>query len=305
MRMIRQISGNLGALRLQTYAVACAAVMWISAFGGCTPVSDSYPTLVNQGMLPLSTTNPYLGANLFLSTELQHSKYLFNFFHHRGAPVAIEIVQTRTSSTRILLYYPQQREVYAADLVQDELKREWVVRGPFAIERQDFRNLARMDTSMTGEPVFELYGKPYRFRFQRSTEPSRAVTPIIPEVAPTPVPAPAPKKPRKVITAPNSKGAQLTVPPAPTIDLFKPLTSDQQALLVARGFARRDSNGDILHSARAGQTLEDVVKWYTGSGAALEKVREANGFAAGKQIGVGDQVRIPFAMVKEGKAMPE
>lgn len=288
------LGGTPALLRALLAAVLAIAVL------SCTPVSNSYPTLVNQGLLALSTSNPYLGANLFLAGELERSRYLFNFFQHRGAPVAIEIIQPRLSSTRILLYYPQSKEVYAADLVEDEKKREWIVRGPFAIERQDFRTLARMETSMAGEPVFELHGKPYRFRFQRSAEPSQVARPVIPEVAPTPTPTPKPKHTRKVITAPKTP----TVPPTPTIDLFKPLTSDQQALLMARGFAKRDVNGDVLHQVRAGQTLEAIVTWYTGSTGGLDQVRSASKLAADAVVSDGQTVRIPFALVKEGKAMP-
>lgn len=132
-----------------------------------TPVSDSYPTLLNQGALALSTTNPYLGANLFISRELERSRYLFNF-KSRGAPVAVEIIQPSIGATRLLMYYPNQREVYSADFIEPT-KREWIVRGPFEIERQDYRTLLRLDASMAGEPVFEIYGKPFRFRFNQGT----------------------------------------------------------------------------------------------------------------------------------------
>ena len=273
----------------------------------CTPVSDSYPTLVNEGALALSTTNPYLGANLFLSHELERSRYLFNFFKSRGAPVAIEIIQPSVGATRLLLYYPNQREVFAADLVQEATKREWIVRGPFEIERQDYRTLIRLDASMAGEPVFEIYGKPFRFRFnsalEKTTAPRGVLTPTLPEVPPTPVATPKPKVKRPVITA--KAPSEPTPPPVPTIDIYKPLNADQQALLAARGFARRDTNGDVLHVVKGeNQTLERVVRWYTGGPAAVGEVAKLNSLPEQENLPTGTTVKIPVKLVKERKAMP-
>ncbi len=282
----------------------CAGVVSISSLlTSCTPVSDSYPTLLNQGALALSTTNPYLGANLFLSRELERSRYLFNFFKSRGAPVAIEIIQPSIGATRLLMYYPNQREVYSADLVQEPTKREWIVRGPFEIERQDYRTLLRLDASMAGEPVFEIYGKPFRFRFNQGDEQKQVLRPALPEIPPTPIPTPKPKVKRPVITAPST--TETIVPAVPTIDVFKPLTSDQQALLMARGYARRDANGDVIHTVKSeSQSLEKIVRWYTGSPAALGEVAKLNSLPDEGNLPAGTVVKIPVKLVKEGKAMP-
>ena len=49
----------------------------------------NYPSLVNQGILPVSKEQAYVGANLFLSREMEQSTFLYNFLKKRGAPDAI------------------------------------------------------------------------------------------------------------------------------------------------------------------------------------------------------------------------
>jgi hypothetical protein len=108
---------------------------------------------------------------------------------------------------------------------------------------------------------------------------------------------------RPVITAPSA--IEPKVPAVATIDVFKPLTTDQQALLVARGFARRDTNGDVLHSVKGEtQSLDKIVRWYTGSPAALGEVAKLNSLPDEGNLPAGTEVRIPVKLVKEGKALP-
>jgi hypothetical protein len=156
---------------------------------------------------------------------------------------------------------------------------------------------------MAGEPVFEIYGKPFRFRFNQGNEQKQVLRPALPEIPPTPIPTPKPKVKRPVITAPST--TETIVPAVPTIDVLKPLTSDQQALLMARGYARRDANGDVVHTVKSeSQSLEKIVRWYTGSPAALGEVAKLNSLPDEGNLPAGTVVKIPIKLVKEGKAMP-
>ena len=268
--------------------LSCAAPVRVSTF----------PSLVNQGQLALSTTNSSLGSNLFLSREMERSSYLHNFLHGRGAPTAIELIEEDDHPTRLLLYYPSDKEVYAGDLQimgKDINAREWVVRGPYQIERKDFKNLLRMEMAMNGAPVFEINGQEVRFRNKEETPVRRIVSPL-----PPPIPTPKPKPKKKVIYQSSGDGIQQVDPRD-----WRPLNTDQQAIQMAKGFAERAWNGDVIHTVKAeGESLDAIAKWYTGSSENGAKLAELNHLAAGTVPAVGGKITIPLKMVKEFKRMP-
>lgn len=303
------------ARRATLLLIALASALSALFITSCATQTENFPTLVNQGILGLSTSNAYLGANLYLARELERSTYLFNFFKARGAPVAIEIEQESMSPTpRMLMYYPSQRETYAADVQLyrapgGTMTREWIVRGPYSIEHEDFRKLARLDAAMSGEPVFVIWGKPFRFRFQTPearASAQKTVAAIVPEIPPpTPTPRPAGKKPSKVISI---KGDTTPAPtPTPTFspESFRPLSSDQQAIMVARGYSRRANNGDVLHDVKnPGETAEKIVKWYTGSTELLGEIADLNQVKPSQELIPGNTFTVPLKYVKQFKAMP-
>lgn len=279
----------------------------VFAIGACAPKLSQFPSLSNQGILPLSTNNPYLGANLFLSSEFERSSYLFNFLKGRGAPTAIEIVEEGMSRPRLLMYYAREKEVYVGTLEGSGVFKQWIIAGPYAIEREDYRQLQRTATSMIGEASFMYHGRPFQFRF-RPREP-------LPDLKPTPPPvktAAAKPKVKKKVTAPviTDKGTpEAKQSPAPQIPSqtggeFKPLNTDQQAILMSQGFAERAQNGDVIHTVKKGdETLEAIAKWYTG-GAGVNDLAAANGTQADVPLAPGTRITIPMKQVKEFKAMP-
>ena len=263
----------------------------------CASPLESFPTLANQGILPLSTTNAYVGSNLFVAGEFEQSAFLFNFLKARGAPAAIELVdEGMRSKPRMLMFYPKDKEVFAADLITKENSREWVIRGPFRIERKDYKNIARLDMSLIGEPVFQYRGRPYRFKFQPEA-PVKVVTPVVPTPAPTPKPKPKKKTPPKIITSTGDVGIPTPVPE------WKPLNSDQQALQMAQGFAERAANGDVIHTVTGeSESLEALAEWYTGAPGNAKALAEANGIADGEKLAAGKRIQIPLKMIKQFKA---
>lgn len=254
--------------------------------------------------MALSTTNAYLGANLYLAHEFSRSSFLFNFLKSKGAPVAIEIEEPQFGSPRLLMYYPKDREVYAADIMRYTSQYnpeaiQWVVRGPFAIERQDFHLLQRLDSAMVGEPVFNYQGKQFRFRFEA---PPVSLQPSIPAVA---VPHSTPKqRPKSKIAEKAEKGEVITKHGSDPTE-FKPLNSDQQALAISQGMAERAANGDIVHTVKADtETLEQISKWYTGSENNAAALATASSLTPQTPLKAGSKVIVLRSLIKEVRAMP-
>lgn len=268
----------------------------------------TFPTLANRGILALSTSNAYLGSNLFLAREVEKSSYLFKFFEGRGAPMAIEINEDTVSAPKLIMYYPRKREVYIADMTGDYRARQWVIRGPYQISREDFKTINRMQLALAGEPLFSIYGKPYRFRFNRQMVENRASSEVEPEIPLIPTPTPKPKRIyKKKATTDKEKTLK---PKVPILNLqnpkdFKPLNTDQQAIAMSQGYAERTSSGDLIHTVKSdAETLTALSAWYTGSSANKEIIAELNKIEAEAALKQGDRIRFPLKMLKRFKVMP-
>jgi hypothetical protein len=289
-------------LKIQTKYKLLLPLISTTLLISCSTYSKhSSSSLANQGILPLSTTNPYLGTNLFLAQQAENSAILYNFLKKRGGPTAMELIDESFGKPRMLLYYPRNKEVYAVDLEKRNNVIEWFPRGPFGIERNDFKSLVGTTTSMLGEPVFILRGKESRFRFSKAPSETKVITPHVPVITPNPTPAPIIKKiGNKKTTTETSPGTE-----APSINNFKPLNTDQQALMMAKGYAERADNGDVIHTVKGTkETISNIVKWYTGGIKDLEKIKQMNSVTSDEPISQGTRVRIPLASLKNLKAMP-
>jgi hypothetical protein len=276
------------------------SVLLTTAFSvsiGCAKPTNNFPTLANTGVLPLSTNNPYVGSNLYLSDEMSKSPYLLNFLRGRGAPSAIEVIQESFKPTRVVMFYPADREVYAADVVVGEKSHQWIIKGPFGIERRDYRSLAALEGAMQGAPVLLVDGKPVRFRKPGPpVPPGPILKPRVP--TPTPIPTKTPVK-RPPLKAPTK------APAAVDPKAFKPLNSDQQAILMSQGFAERAENGDVIHTIGGdNETISAIAAWYTGSAANAKAVAELNTVNAADALPRGKRIRVPLGLLKELKAMP-
>ncbi|MFM1847565.1 MAG: hypothetical protein RL417_1039 [Pseudomonadota bacterium] len=198
------------------------------------------------------------------------------------------------------MFYPSDREVYAADVVVREKSHQWIIKGPFGIERQDYRSLAALENSMQGDPVLLVDGKAVRFR--KPGPPVPPVQVLKPRV-PTPTPSPAPLK--KPVKRPIVKVPAADKPALPDPKAFKPLNSDQQAILMSQGFAERAENGDVIHTVGGdNETITSISAWYTGSTANAKAVGDLNGSNLTDPLPRGKRIRIPIALLKELKTMP-
>ncbi len=188
----------------------------------CSPPKHPFSSLLNQGLLPVSSDNPFVGANLFLAKEMERSTYLYNFMKAKGPPQAIELSGDLPDAPQVKLFYSGSREVYVARPTIDAKinSKEWIVKGPFALSREEYRSVTRLPAEERA--VFEIFGA--REILGRSSIPQHEVA-IRPVFVPTPLPTPRPKKrvPRAPTAAPTS--APTPVPP--------PMNFDQQALIEA------------------------------------------------------------------------
>lgn len=259
-----------------------------------TQQSHPYSVLSTQGVLAVSMENPRLGSNLFLGSEAERSPNLYQFLETRGAPVAIEILQDPSAPTRFLMFYPRDSQVFMAVLHQTESAREWIISGPFGIQRRDLKTTAAMQRALRGGPApFLINGRIRRFYGESDSQTARVLTPSLP----TPTPAPTPPPPRKRV--------KKDLDPAEVPPPFKPLNVDQQAIAMAQGFAERNANGDIVHTVQdPSETLQSIAKWYTGSEKNAATLASANDLSVAAALGQGSRIRVPQGLIKKFKTMP-
>lgn len=276
----------------------------------CGPsIPAPHAGLTNEGVLLLSPDNPYLGTNRYLAGELEKSTILLNFMEQRGGPQAIKVTRPRLGSrlTTIYLFYPQQREFFTAEIDESLRKNpkfyeEWVIKGPFQTARQDFRMLRQM-TGDPFEPVFILHGE--RHQFKESMVPKEEKTRptlVVAEIArPTPTPTPPKPKVEVPLTPEDAIDLLMQAPPGK----FRALNTDELAIAMSKGYAEREANGDLVHSVRFnGESVDAIVKWYTGDLSNKPAILESNKLAADATLKGGDRLIVPFALLKNVHIMP-
>lgn len=268
----------------------------------CTKTISKESPLIERGILPLSSNNPYLGSNVFLSREMSQSPLLFNFVKEKGGPQALEISSPSLNQFRMYLYYPYNNEVYSCDRQghsADNGKYEWIISGPYRMSRNQYKTLEALLDKPKEEPPFIVDGKVVRFK---EVKQAIKVTIEVPKVTPTPIPTPV-KKIKK--HGHSSHAPTKSATPAPTIAEVKvPLNSDQQAIAISQGFAERASNGDLLHAIKGeNESLEEVTKWYTGTTTHAERIAEYNHLEKPWTLKKSEKLKIPAALVHELKQM--
>jgi hypothetical protein len=263
----------------------------------CGSHSPHFTPLLNQGLIPISTDNPYVGSNLFLGKEMETSTYLYNFLRQRGAPQAVELRGSSESSAEARLYYSGRREYYIATPSVDKATktREWIVRGPYAVERENFRQVSLLPAS--DRAVFEIFGKREVIGQEALALERRYIAPaFVPTPTPHPTPRPRPKK------QPAGESASAGATPTPSA----PLNFDQRALLEAKEFAERAPNGDVIHTVKSPtETLASISNWYSGSGANAKKVSEKNNIPEDAKLTPGTKVFVPGEIVTNPKTMKD
>jgi hypothetical protein len=246
----------------------------------------------------VSSENPYVGSNLFLGKEMETSTYLYNFLRQRGAPQALELRGSSESTSEARLYYSGRREYYIATPSVDKKTktREWIVRGPYAVERDNFKQVSLLPA--TDRAVFEIFGRKEVFGQEAVALERRYIAPaFVPTPTPQPTPRPQPKK------KPSGDSASVA---APTPTPSTPMNFDQRALMEAKELAERAPNGDVIHTVKSPtETLTSISNWYSGSGANTKKISEKNNMPEDTKLSPGTKVFVPAEIVTNPKTMKE
>lgn len=305
---------------LEKLAVLSFFILMALSLAGCSSHNTEFPSLVDRGMVPLSTTNPFQAGNLLISHEIEAGTYLEEFLANQGAPRALEMVSSGYSNLAMYLYYPTKNAVFIADLQEADHQREWIVRGPYGVGRKDFLTLRRLGAAEAGgEPVFRIRGRDVRFRQVTAPPVKPTFEPEIPVLPPVKQKIPARKQVQKKTshTTPAQKRTEPTHrTPAPVQSSskeelsfddpkFVPMNSDQLALMLSEGYAAKTAVGDISHVVKSPkETLKAIATWYTGDETHTEEIAQANGLNVDDPLTPGMKIKIPKALVARTKAMP-
>ena len=285
-------------LRGATIAMGTTAA--VALMVACSPRQTTFSPLLNRGLMPVSEDNPFMGANLFLAHEMEQSVYLYNFMKDKGAPQAIELKGDDEEEVEAHFYYTSGPEEYIAKPVprkknfgrNKDGSREWIIIGPFAIDREHYRDVEQLEKTSGG--AFEIFGR----REYLGTSPARGSDATLrPVFIPTPVPTKAPVKHKKPSTEASSQSS-------PKVETTGPLNFDQQALKESLEMAPRDGQGDIVHTVIGKtETLQSIAQWYTGKGDNAKDIGSKNLLPPDAKLSPGAKVVIPKNLITNPKKM--
>lgn len=208
--------------------IVCGVVTSAVFFAACSTAKNAaYPSLVNNGIVAVSSENPFMGSNIFLAKEMEESNYLYNFLKERGSPQAIEVVGKSEETAEIQLFYSAKQEVYTASPQFDpQLKtKEWIVRGPYGIDRLAYRQVSNLPADNGG--VFEIFGRREVLGGEVKTAQTRVIAPAF-----VPTPKPVVRRAKKPVASKT----------ADTPSWTNPTNFDQQAIAESRGLIPKGSS---------------------------------------------------------------
>ena len=298
-------------------------IILISCFA-CSMNQSRYMGLLDQGILPLSTDNAFLGANIFLSKEIENDKNLESFFRSHGTPEAIEISKNGLFQEQLILYYLKEGSKYIGSNITDNNDNQsWIFRGAYKIPWNEGKKIQPLINAYEVPALLYVRGKYERY-YKNGEEPKKEVINLVVHTPTTVV-----KKPpvRKIVRKSPQKRTVITNKPSTTntvesknnninssnvneesalnpLDFYK-LNAVLRALLLSKGYAARADNGDIIHIVKDDvETLSAIAKWYAGSEDKVADIAKQNGFDPNTKLSRGNQIRVPFNIIKNDKMMP-
>lgn len=284
-------------------------------FFGCSfsEPEPNFPGLSNRGLVPLSTANAYVGSNLFLASEMEKSPALLHFIQSRGGPQALRVIERKMRSPELILYYPREDSMYIAELNASRSAYNWVVRGPIRIPRHEAKYLTPENLELSGEPLLVVFNQFARYESRPPigfTRPVAVIKPPPAKLSEKPLPTKPKVKPKITSTGTKPKssstasGPTIARAPIETPTPYKPLNFDQMAILMSKGFAERDKNGDVMHTVKGdSETLEAIAAWYSADKSKAGEIATASGIDPAAPLKTGARIRIPLAIVKNGKRL--
>ncbi len=304
-----------------------------------TPTQRS---ILGKGIVPLSTESPYVASNLFVAEEMKRSRFFKGFIETNGVPLALELKEG-DEGLILNLYYPRKRIYYIGELRRQvdekgkEFFSEWFIRGPFVMERGQYRALRGLE-HIRKAPVIFVKGEGVRFQeaarvsklsgatqdkevrlrkeegTHRRASARLEVEPYIPVVKPKVVKVK--KKRKKGEEVKKEEGKDLVVFYKENKEKaleamldpkhFRPLNTDQMALAISKGYAERNIRGDIIHTVKSPkETLQAISTWYTGDPKNTGILQKINHIKDPQALELGTKIVVPRRLIKRIKAMPE
>jgi len=272
------------------FAVAVLACS-ITTLIACSTRGSKFSSLLNQGIMPVSEENAFMGANLFLAHEMEQSVYLYNFMKERGAPQGIELKADNEDEVEAHFYYTAGPEEYLAKPAprprfnrNKDTRREWIIIGPFAVDKERYREIQQLQRTNGG--AFEIFGRREFLGQQASPGTQVALRPVF---VPTPIP------PKKHVA---KRKPRVDTSTSETVSSKEPMNFDQQALKEAKDMAPRDAQGDIVHTVTSKtETIQSISQWYTSKSATAAEIAKKNGLPEDAKLSPGAKVIIPKTLI--------
>jgi hypothetical protein len=276
---------------------AAALASCVTVLMACSTSSSKFSPLLNQGVMPVSEDNAFTGANLFLAREMEQSVYLYNFMKERGAPQGIELKGDSEDDLEAHFYYTAGPEEYLAKPAPrsrfartKDTRREWIIIGPFAVDRDRYRDIQRLERTNGG--AFEIFGRREFLGPQSSPGTQVALRPVF-------VPTPIPPKRHVAKKKPTVDTEALS-----TSTSKEPLNFDQQALKEAKEMAPRDGQGDLIHTVTSKtETIQSIAQWYTSKSTTAADVAKKNGLPEDAKLTPGSKILIPKNLITNPNRM--
>jgi hypothetical protein len=263
----------------------------------CATRSSKFSSLLNQGIVPVSEENAFMGSNLFLAREMEQSVYLYNFMKERGAPQGLELKGDSEEDLEAHFYYTAGPEEYLAKPAPrprfnrtKDTPREWIIIGPFAVDKERYREIQQLQ--QTNGAAFEIFGRREFLGQQSSPGTQVALRPVF---VPTPIP------PKKHVA---KKKPHVDTSATATTPSQEPMNFDQQALKEAKDLAPRDAQGDVVHTVTSKtETLQSISQWYTAKSTSAAEVAKRNGLPQDAKLAPGTKVIVPKSLITNPKRM--
>ncbi len=290
-------------------SLVCAGLLGAGCSSSLNYNRALFERIRNRGIVPLSSDNPYLAANLLIAKEMERSSELKGFIEHRGAPLAINVESGFLSPTVMDLFYPEQKEFYTLEAQGDS----WIISGPIKLSADRVRDLNVLTRNVNGEPSLSnsvnTSEKPSAKSTPKFSNDKNLGTedfgddPVIEKLTKTsrePFSSPAKKslpRPPSPPSEPRSKTMVEVVPP-PSLSDAKP-SLEEIIERYGKHPGEISSKGDLVHYVTYnGETLMMLARWYTLDESNAARIARMNGVTSPNSLSPGDTIIIPNYLLK-------
>lgn len=249
--------------------LTATCVLSLFLLSGCSTTAADLGLLArlrNRGPVPVSAENSHLAGNMLLAKQQTDSLLFRNFLANRGRPTAIEVEKPYFSPLKLQLYYPEQREVYSFE----KSESDWEVSGPGTLSSNRIGQVAEVSNKLQKKPGT------LNKRFTNRDSATAIDTP-------TP---PTEKREKEGLDGINK-------------DEYRASFRSPLAETISAEEADFSPRGDLIHPVHTtGQSLTQVVEWYTGNRNNTPRIAKINQIDSGLPLEKGAIVVIPSYLIQ-------